>query len=314
MKLFVTGCAGFIGANFATFILDNYPDDKIVGVDCLTYAANEKALSELHGKQNFTFYKENICDSEAMDNIFSLERPDVVVNFAAESHVDRSTTDSEVFIKTNVLGTQVLLNIAKRYGVKRFHQVSTDEVYGDVALDSSVRFTEESVLNPSSPYSASKASADLLALSYMRTHGLPVSISRSSNNYGKYQHKEKLIPMIIDRILSGKPITLYGDGRNVRDWLYVLDNCRAVDMIIRAGECGIYNVTADNQLSNIDLVEKIITLIGRPDCEISFVEDRKGHDRRYSVSSDKIKSLGWKAETDFESELRSTVWWYTEQG
>lgn len=310
MKLLITGCAGFIGANFTEFILDNYPNDKVIGVDILTYAASEKALSQLKKRQNLTFYKNNICNREAMERVFSVECPDVVVNFAAESHVDRSIEDSAAFIETNVLGTGVLLDVAKKYGVKRFHQVSTDEVYGDIVLNSDERFTEKSLLNPSSPYSASKAAADLLALSYMRTHGLPVSISRSSNNYGKYQHGEKLIPMTVDKILSGEPVTVYGDGKNMRDWLFVLDNCRAIDMIIRAGECGIYNVGADNQMSNIDLVGEIMTLLGRPNGKIAFVKDRKGHDRKYSVSSDKLKSLGWQPEAEFDRELQTTVEWY----
>ena len=310
MKLLVTGFAGFIGANFTQYILEKYPCDSIVGVDCLTYAASDIALRQLIGRKNLTFYKYNICDREAMDRIFDAERPEVVVNFAAESHVDRSIENSAAFIETNVHGTGILLDMSKKYGVKRFHQVSTDEVYGDMALDSDGCFTEESPLNPSSPYSASKAAADLMALSYMKTHGLPVSISRSSNNFGKYQHKEKLIPMAIDRILSDNPVTLYGDGKNMRDWLYVIDNCRAIDLIIRAGECGVYNVSADNQLSNIELVKKIMLRLGKPDAEIAFIEDRKGHDRKYSVSSEKIKSLGWMPKAEFETELKNTARWY----
>lgn len=310
MKLLVTGCAGFIGANFTEYVLDRYTDDSVIGVDCLTYAASPIALAELNKRSNFTFYKYNICDREVMERVFSLERPDVVVNFAAESHVDRSIENSYAFIETNVLGVGVLLEMSKKYAVKRFHQVSTDEVYGDVPLESELRFSEDSPLNPSSPYSASKAAADLLSLSYMKTHGLPVSISRSSNNYGKYQHKEKLIPMTVDRILSGKPVTLYGDGKNMRDWLFALDNCKAIDQIIRAGECEIYNVSADNQIANIDLVKKIMTLLGTPDGEIAFVEDRKGHDRKYAVNTDKLKSLGWRPEVDFDRALKNTVEWY----
>lgn len=310
MKLLVTGCAGFIGANFTEYILDRYADDIVVGIDCLTYAASPIALEELKKRSNFTFYKYNICDREAMERVFADERPDIVVNFAAESHVDRSIEDSRAFIETNVLGVGVLLEMSRKYAVKRFHQVSTDEVYGDVPLESEILFSEESPLNPSSPYSASKAAADLLSLSYMKTHGLPVSISRSSNNYGKYQHKEKLIPMTVDRILSGKPVTLYGDGKNMRDWLFALDNCKAIDQIIRAGECEIYNVSADNQIANIDLVKKIMTLLGKPDGEIAFVEDRKGHDRKYAVNTDKLKSLGWNPEVDFDRALKNTVEWY----
>lgn len=312
MKLLVTGCAGFIGANFCNYLLDNYPQDSVVGVDCLTYAANKEALDELKKSENLTFYKNNICDRETMEHVFATERPDVVVNFAAESHVDRSIEDSSAFIETNVLGVGVLLDMSKKYGIKRFHQISTDEVYGDTPLDCCESFTEDSPLKPSSPYSASKAAADLLALSYMRTHGLPVSVSRSSNNYGKFQHKEKLIPMAISRALEGNPVTLYGDGKNLRDWLFVLDNCRAIDLIIRAGECGVYNVGAGNQVSNLDLVKRILSFLGKPDAEIVFVEDRKGHDRRYAVSPDKIKSLGWMPEAEFDKELKSTVRWYRE--
>ena len=312
MKILVTGCAGFIGANFTEYILEKYPEDTVIGIDRLTYAANLTALKRLKVKDRFSFYQYDICDRVALEQLFDLQRPDVVVNFAAETHVDRSIESSADFIRTNVLGTEVLLDLSYRYGVKRFHQVSTDEVYGDVALSDDRRFTEDAPLNPSSPYSASKASADLIAMSYMRTHGLPVSISRSSNNYGKYQHSEKLIPATVGRILCGSPIIIYGDGSNMRNWLYVGDNCSAIDMIIRAGECGIYNVSADNQLSNIELVKRIMLHLEKPDVEIAFVEDRKGHDRKYSVSSDKLKALGWTATADFERELKHTVEWYSE--
>ena len=310
MKLLVTGFLGFIGANFTEFLLDKYPSERVVGVDCMTYAASPEALCNLKNRENLTYYINNICDSEAMERIFVTERPDVIVNFAAESHVDRSIEDSSAFLMTNVIGTGVLLDMAKKYGVKRFHQVSTDEVYGGVDLNSNSCFDENSPLEPSSAYSASKASADLLALSYMKTHGLEVSISRSSNNYGKYQHKEKFIPMAIEQTLQNKSVPIYGDGKNMRDWLYVLDNCRAIDLIIRAGECGIYNVGADNHISNVELVKKIMTLLGKPDGELSFVEDRKGHDRKYSISSRKIKSLGWSPKAEFEIELQNTIEWY----
>ena len=310
MKLLITGCAGFIGANFSEYILNTYKQEKLVGVDCLTYAANLFALEKLEKQDNFTFYKANICDEEAMEQIFASEQPDIVVNFAAESHVDRSIDNSFDFVKTNVFGTAVLLDMSKKYGVKRFHQVSTDEVYGEVGLASNFAFSEDSVLNPSSPYSASKAAADLLAMSYMKTHKLSVSISRSSNNYGKYQHSEKLIPMSIEKLLNNTPVALYGDGKNMRDWLFVVDNCKAIDLIIRAGECGIYNVSADNQIANIDLVKKIMTILGKPGGEIAFIEDRKGHDRKYSVNADKLKTLGWNPEAEFEIELKNTVDWY----
>ena len=310
MKILVTGCAGFIGANFCEYILDNYPSDVVIGVDCISYAANIDALEGLKNRENFRFYKENICDVYAIDMIFSAEKPDVVINFAAESHVDNSISDASVFVKTNVLGTQVLLDASMKYGVGRFHQVSTDEVYGDLHIGSDKSFDENAMLNPSSPYSASKAAADLLAMSYMRTHGLPVSISRSSNNYGKYQHTEKLIPMTIKRILSGEPVPLYGDGSNVRDWLYVMDNCSAIDTIVRKGKCEIYNIGADNPISNIELVKKIMTHLGMPNGEITFVEDRKGHDKMYSINSAKIRDLGWCCVADFDTELRDTVEWY----
>ena len=310
MKLLVPGCAGFIGANFTNYILDRYPKDSIVGVDCLTYAANSEALESLCRNERFCFYKADICDSAAMDEIFVRERPEVVVNFAAESHVDRSIIDASVFVRTNVFGTQVLLDTARRYGVQRFHQVSTDEVYGDMPLDSEIKFTEDSPLRPSSPYSASKAAADLLVFSYQRTHGLPVSISRSTNNYGKYQHVEKLIPMTVERLLSGKSVPVHGDGKNMRDWLFVEDNCKAIDLIIREGKCEIYNVGADNLWRNIDLVRRIAELIGDPNSQITFVPDRKGNDRKYAVSIAKLSALGWKPKADFYIELKETLDWY----
>ncbi len=310
MKILITGCAGFIGSNFALYTLDKYPEDSVVGVDCLTYAASTEALRELSEYKNFTFYKENICDAAAMERIFAAEKPDVVVNFAAESHVDNSICDARPFIETNVLGTQVLLDTSLRHSVSRFHQISTDEVYGDLPIDSIERFTEDSSLNPSSPYSASKAAADLLALSYAKTYGLKLSISRSTNNYGIYQHSEKLIPMTVGRIMSHTPIPVYGDGSNIRDWLYVVDHCRAVDLIIRKGKCEIYNVVADNQWSNVDLVNKIIELSGNPKAKIEFVTDRKGHDRKYALGCEKLRKLGWKVEAEFESALKDTVDWY----
>lgn len=313
MKIVITGCAGFIGSAFADYILRKYPTDSVIGIDCMTYAASENALKNLKCYEKFTFFKVNICDKEEIERIFAEYTPDILVNFAAESHVDRSILGSRAFIETNVSGTQVLLDASVKYGVKRFHQISTDEVYGDMPVDSSESFTETSPLNPSSPYSASKAAADLLVLSYMRTHGLPVSVSRSSNNYGIHQHSEKLIPMCISQILSEMPVTLYGDGTNMRDWLYTADHCRAIDLIMRAGECGIYNVGADNEWSNIDLVKKIMTILGRPNGEIVFVADRKGHDRRYHIDSTKIKALGWQPEAEFDERLSATVEWYRDR-
>lgn len=313
MKIAVTGCAGFIGFHFAHYLLNKYPKDWVIGIDCLTYAANPEALSILRDYRRFSFYKADITDSAEMDRVFSAECPDVVVNFAAESHVDNSISDPTPFLKTNIFGVKVLLDACLHHGVSRFHQISTDEVYGDTPLDSDTRFDESSAPHPSSPYSVSKAAADLLVLSYAKTYGIPVSISRSSNNYGRFQHREKLIPKTVHAIVNGKPVTLYGDGSNVRDWLCVTDHCRAVDMIIRAGECGIYNISADNEWSNIDLVKKIMTLLGIPDGELAFVNDRPGHDRRYFIDSSKIRGLGWQPLADFDSGLRDTVEWYKDR-
>lgn len=310
MKLLVTGCAGFIGANFTKFVLENYPGDFIVGVDCLTYAANPDVLDELKSQDRFLFYKADICDAASMERIFDVERPQVVVNFAAESHVDNSISTPEVFVRTNVLGTQILLEMSRRYGLNRFHQVSTDEVYGDIPLDLDFAFDEYAPLKPSSPYSASKAAADLLALSYMRTYGTPVSISRSTNNYGRYQHGEKFIPTVINSAIRGIPIPIFGDGSNMRDWLYVEDNCRAIDLIIRAGDCEIYNIGAENLISNSHLADKIIAHLDIPNVKKVFLEDRKGHDRKYAVGCDKIHALGWRPGTDFISALNNTIEWY----
>ena len=309
MKILVTGCAGFIGANFVNYELDTYPDDTVIGVDCLTYAANIEALESLKKREHFAFYKVDICDEEKIFEIFGAERPDAVINFAAESHVDRSIESSAPFVRTNVLGTQVLLDASVKYGVRRFHQVSTDEVYGDLPLDSEFSFDENAPLRPSSPYSASKAAADMLVLSYFRTHGLSVTVSRSSNNFGRYQHTEKLIPNVISRIKRGVPIRLYGDGKNVRDWLYVADHCRAVDLIARSSRGGeIYNVGAGNLLSNVKLVEKIIEISGVSEARVEFVADRLGHDLKYSQDSSKIeRELGWRPLADFDSALRETV-------
>ena len=314
MKILVTGCAGFIGANFTEYILDNYPLDTVIGVDCLTYAANLPALEGLCARRGFTFYREDICNRDAIDKVFASERPDVVVNFAAESHVDRSIDDSAIFVRTNVLGTEVLLASSLKYGVSRFHQISTDEVYGDLPVDSKREFTEHSPLRPSSPYSASKAAADLLVLSYKRTHGLSVSISRSANNYGKYQHVEKLIPKAVSFALQGMPFTIYGKGDNVRDWIHVSDHCRAVDLIIRHGKSGgVYNVGGNCQLSNLAIVDKIYASLGITPAPVCHVADRKGHDRKYALSSAKLmRELGFACEVDFDRGLAGTVEWYAE--
>lgn len=312
MKILITGCAGFIGINFTKYLLATHPLDRLVGVDCLTYAANTEELCALSERKKISFYKENICDFGAMERIFSHEKPDIVVNFAAESHVDRSFGAPDLFMETNVHGTEVLLDASLRHGVGRFHQISTDEVYGDMPLDSKKRFTEGSPLNPSSPYSQSKAEADKLVLSYM-VRGLSASISRSTNNFGKFQHSEKLIPMTVKSIMDGKAVPIYGDGSNMRDWLYVMDHCRAVDMIIRAGKCEIYNISAENEWSNIDLIMKIAALSGTENAKIEFVNDRPNHDRRYPVDSSKLRAIGWQPEGEFEKRLRETVEWYRDR-
>ena len=312
MRIIVTGCAGFIGINFTKYWLDKYTEDTVIGVDCLTYAANLSALAELKKQDRFVLYKTNICDRQAVEKIFQEESPDIVINFAAESHVDRSIASSRVFLETNVLGTQTLLDISLQYGVKRFHQISTDEVYGDLPLDTGEVFYENSPLQPSSPYSASKAAADMLVLSYFRTHGLSVSISRSTNNYGKYQHTEKLIPKVIEYALKDKLVPIYGDGQNIRDWIYVDDHCRAIDRIVHNASSGsVYNVGGGTLLSNITLVEEILRQLGKTGKLITFVADRKGHDRKYALNCDKlVLELGWKPQTDFSDGLRETIMWY----
>ncbi len=312
MKLLITGCAGFIGVNFTKFWLKRHPDDTIVGVDILTYAANLDGLAELKKYPAFRFYRADICDGRAIDEIFQKERPTALVNFAAESHVDRSIIDADIFVKTNVLGTQVLLNAATRYALKRFHQISTDEVYGDLPLQGGEKFLETSPLKPSSPYSASKAAADLLALSYVRTHGLSVTVSRCSNNYGEYQHGEKFIPTAIGKALSGEKIPVYGTGENVRDWLYVTDHCFAVEKILLSGKSGeIYNIGGGCELDNKTLAQKILTTFDRPLSQIDFIADRKGHDLRYAVDFSKIQTeFGWSPQTPFEEGLAQTAAWY----
>lgn len=311
MKILVTGCAGFIGVNFTKYWLENHTEDSIVGVDCLTYASNKNELQNWQKNARFVFYKTDICDREAIYRIFQTEKPDIIVNFAAESHVDNSIETPDIFIKTNVLGTQVLLDACAKYEIKRFHQISTDEVYGDLPLDSKESFNETSPLKPSSPYSASKAAADLLTLSYYKTYGLPITISRSSNNYGKYQHEEKLIPKTIKMAVAGMQIPIYGDGKNVRDWLHVDDHCRAIECILHKGKSGeIYNIGARNEINNLELAKQILSILQRDENLISFVKDRKGHDRRYSVNVSKIITLGWKPKMPFDKGLRETITWY----
>lgn len=313
MTVLVTGGAGFIGSNFIYYMLREHPNDRIVCLDKLTYAGNLSTLERATGDRRFAFVKEDICNREKIYALFEAEKPDIVVNFAAESHVDRSIENPAVFLQTNILGTAVLMDACRIYQVKRFHQISTDEVYGDLPLDRpDLFFTENSPLRTSSPYSSSKAAADLLALSYYRTYGLPVTVSRSSNNYGAYQLPEKLIPLMIVRALNDKPLPVYGEGLNVRDWLYVEDHCRAIDLIIQKGRVGeVYNVGAQSEMRNIDVVKLICKELGKPESLITFVTDRKGHDLRYAIDPTKIKEeLGWEPETQFADGIQKTIRWY----
>ncbi len=313
MKILVTGGAGFIGSNFIYYMLGKYPEYQLVCLDKLTYAGNMSTLENALKNPNFKFVKGDIADKQAVGTLFNEERFDVVVNFAAESHVDRSIENPELFLVTNILGTQTLLDASNRYGVKRYHQVSTDEVYGDLPLDRpDLFFTEQTPLHTSSPYSASKASADLLVQAYYRTYGTPVTISRCSNNYGPYHFPEKLIPLMISRALADESLPVYGDGKNVRDWLYVEDHCKAIDMIIHNGKTGeVYNVGGHNEMANIDIVKLILQYLGKPESLITFVTDRKGHDRRYAIDPTKIHNeLGWLPETPFAEGIKKTIQWY----
>ena len=311
--ILVTGGAGFIGSNFIYYILKKYPNYRIICIDCLTYAGNMSTLSEAMKNARFRFEKINICDRTEIYRIFEEEHLDIVVNFAAESHVDRSIENPEVFLQTNILGTQVMLDACRKYGISRYHQVSTDEVYGDLPLDRpDMFFTEKTPIHTSSPYSASKASADLLTLAYYRTYGLPVSVSRCSNNYGPYHFPEKLIPLMISNALNDKPLPVYGKGENVRDWLYVEDHCKAIDLIIHNGREGeIYNIGGHNEVRNIDIVKQICKKLGKPEDLITYVPDRKGHDLRYAIDPTKIHNeLGWLPETKFADGLQITIDWY----
>ncbi len=309
----VTGGAGFIGSNFVYYMLKKYPAYKIVCLDALTYAGNLSTLKKALENSQFRFVKADITDKEAVEKLFEEEKPEIVVNFAAESHVDRSIKNPQLFLDTNIMGTQTLMEASLKYGVLRYHQVSTDEVYGDLPLDRpDLFFTEKTNLNTSSPYSASKASADLLVMAYHRTFGLPISISRCSNNYGPYHFPEKLIPLMIINALHDKELPVYGDGKNIRDWLYVEDHCKAIDMIIHADCNGeVYNVGGHNEMANIDIVKLILKELGKPESLIKFVEDRKGHDRRYAIDPTKITTqLGWEPETKFENGIVKTIKWY----
>ncbi len=313
MKVLVTGGAGFIGANFVYHMLSAHKDYKIICVDKLTYAGNMETLSDALKNENFTFYKADIADRKAMDEIFDKERPDIVVNFAAESHVDRSIENPEIFLQTNVIGTSVMMDMSRKYDVKRYHQVSTDEVYGDLPFDRpDLFFTEQTPLHTSSPYSASKASADLLVMAYHRTFGLPVTISRCSNNYGPYHFPEKLIPLMIANALNDKKLPVYGKGENIRDWLYVEDHCKAIDLIIHKGRVGeVYNVGGHNEMKNIDIVKIVCDMLGKSYDLIEYVTDRKGHDRRYAIDPTKIHTeLGWLPETTFKVGIEKTIKWY----
>lgn len=315
MKMLVTGGAGFIGGNFIHYIMNKYLDYKIICVDCLSYAGNIDTLKDVINKLNFKFNKINITDREEIFSIFESEKPDIVVNFAAESHVDRSIEDPEIFIKTNVLGTQVLMDACRKYGISRFHQVSTDEVYGDLPLDRpDLLFTEQTPIHTSSPYSASKAAADLLVLAYHRTYNLSVTISRCSNNYGPYHFPEKLIPLIITNALNDKPLPVYGKGENVRDWLYVEDHCSAIDLIIHKGTVGeVYNIGGHNEIRNIDIVKIILKELNKSEDLIIFVKDRAGHDLRYAIDPTKIyKEFGWIPKTKFSEGIKLTINWYLE--
>lgn len=315
MTIIVTGGAGFIGSNFIHYMLAAHPEDRIICVDKLTYAGNLSTLGSILDAPGFRFVKADICDREAMLALFEEEKPDAVVNFAAETHVDRSIEEPGVFLRTNILGTQVLMDACREFGTARFHQVSTDEVYGDLPLDRpDLLFTENTPIRASSPYAASKASADLLVQAYHRTYGLPSTISRCSNNYGPYQFPEKMIPLMISRALADKPLPVYGTGENVRDWLYVEDHCRAIDLILRKGRMGeVYNIGGHNEMRNIDVVRLILEAVGKPESLITFVADRKGHDLRYAIDPTKMHAeLGWEPETPFAAGLSRTIGWYLE--
>ncbi|WP_348623673.1 dTDP-glucose 4,6-dehydratase [Paenibacillus peoriae] len=309
MKLLVTGGAGFIGSNFVLYLLKQHPDYEIVNIDALTYAGNLENLKSIESNPKHSFIKADITDTQAIDQLMQ-QGIDVVVNFAAESHVDRSILEPEVFVKTNVLGTQVLLDAAKKYNVAKFVQVSTDEVYG--SLGETGLFTEETPLQPNSPYSASKAGGDLLVRAYHETFGLPVNITRCSNNYGPYQFPEKLIPLMISRALSDQQLPVYGDGLNIRDWLYVEDHCSAIDLVIHQGKLGeVYNIGGNNERTNVHIVKTVLEELGKPESLISYVQDRPGHDRRYGIDPTKtMNELGWKPKHSFETGIKETIRWY----
>lgn len=311
-KFLITGGAGFIGGNFCHFMVNEYPCDQFVCIDALTYAGNLETLEPIMHKENFKFVHGNICDKDLVFKLFEEEKFDYVVNFAAESHVDRSIENPRIFLETNILGTQTLMDACLKYGIKRYHQVSTDEVYGDLPLDrKDLFFTEETPIHTSSPYSASKASADLLVLAYHRTFNLPVTISRCSNNYGPYHFPEKLIPLMIKKALNNEPLPVYGNGENVRDWLHVYDHCTAIDLIVRKGRDGeVYNVGGHNEKTNLEVVKIILKALNKPETLIHFVKDRPGHDLRYAMDPTKlINELGWKPKYTFETGILPTIQW-----
>lgn len=311
-KFLVTGGAGFIGGNFLHIMVNKYPNDDYVCLDALTYAGNMETLEPIMNKPNFKFVHENICNRKAIYELFEKEKFDYVINFAAESHVDRSIENPEIFLETNIIGTSVLMDACRKYGIKRFHQVSTDEVYGDLPLDRpDLFFTESTPLHTSSPYSASKASADLLVLAYHRTFKLPVTISRCSNNYGPYQFPEKLIPLMIQKASNDESLPVYGNGANVRDWLYVGDHCTAIDLVVRNGRDGeVYNIGGHNERTNLQVVKTILKALGKPDSLINYVKDRPGHDLRYAIDPKKIETeLGWEPEFNFDTGIVETIKW-----
>lgn len=313
MKILVTGGAGFIGSNFMHYEVAKYPEDNFVCLDALTYAGNYNNIKDLEGKPNYKFVKGDITDRNFIFKLFEDEKFDIVINFAAESHVDNSIKNPEVFIDTNIKGTLALLDACREYGIKRYHQISTDEVYGDLPLDRpDLLFTEETPLHTSSPYSTSKASADLLVMAYRRTFGVPVTISRCSNNYGPYQFPEKLIPVVISKALADEKVPVYGNGANVRDWIHVIDHNIGVDLIVRHGREGeVYNLGGHSERSNLEVVKTILKQMNKSEDLIEYVEDRKGHDLRYAIDSSKVEEeLGWKLTYNFEDGIKETVDWY----
>ena len=310
-KVVVTGGAGFIGGNFVQYMVNKYPQYDIYNLDLLTYAGDLTKHKDIEKNDNYSFVKADIADRESIFDLFNREKFDYVVHFAAESHVDRSITDPEVFVRTNVLGTQVLLDASKNINVKKFVHVSTDEVYGELDFDPTTFFTEETPLQPNSPYSASKASSDFLVRAYHETFGLPVNITRCSNNYGPYHFPEKLIPLTISRVLNEQKVPVYGDGKNIRDWLHVLDHCSAIDLVLHEGENGeVYNVGGHNERTNLEVVKTIIKSLGKSEDLIEFVKDRLGHDKRYAIDPTKLEKLGWKPTYNFETGIAHTIQWY----